>query len=254
MNAQYATSMSNNAFIASNFLVPGGRSSNLQQTKSSRSPVSQKHGSFVGRVQGVKETESIFDEVNGSFALDNGPDPNQMEFDNAEEKLQNLAIQLGESCLTNDLACLMSQKRDLELVESARKIVRKPDLRRQWTVSPGVQRSFSLRNTLTEVPRFSADPDGAIKIQNVKTASDIQGQKTSLVQRANQILCKDKLQSQQNQCIRYRVVLLNILEKLVSLYSNEESRFLRQPISLLSCYLESNYFREHRDNKLVKEL
>ena len=88
----------------------------------------------------------------------------------------------------------------------------------------------------------------------MKTASDIQGQKTSLVQRANQILYKDKLQNQQNQCIRYRVVLLNILEKLVSLYSNEESRFLRQPISLLSCYLESNYFREHRDNKLVKEL
>ena len=132
LNAQYATSVSNNAFIATNFLVPGGRSSNLQQTKSSRSPVSNKAGSFVNRQpgQGVKETESIFDEVNGSFILDNGVDNNQMEFDNAEEKLYNLAVQLGESCLTNDLACLMSQKRDLELVESARKIVRKPDLRR----------------------------------------------------------------------------------------------------------------------------
>ena len=89
-----------------------------------------KRGSFVNRNQNVKETESMFEDVNGSFALDNAADPNQMEFDNAEEKLQNLAIQLGESCLTNDLAFLMSQKRDLELVESARKIVKKPELRR----------------------------------------------------------------------------------------------------------------------------
>ena len=92
MNSQYATSVSNNAFIASNFLMPGGRQSNLGHTKSSRSPASMKRGSFANRNQNVKETESIFDEVNGSFALDNCADPNQMEFDNAEEKLQNLAI------------------------------------------------------------------------------------------------------------------------------------------------------------------
>ena len=51
-----------------------------------------KRGSFAGRNQNIKETESIFDDVNGSFALDNCADPNQIEFDNAEEKLQNLAI------------------------------------------------------------------------------------------------------------------------------------------------------------------
>ena len=66
-----------------------------------------KRGSFANRNQNIKETESIFDDVNGSFALENCADPNQIEFDNAEEKLQNLAIQLGESCLTNDLAFLM---------------------------------------------------------------------------------------------------------------------------------------------------
>ena len=137
--------------------MPAGRSSNLGHTKSSRSPASMKRGSFVNRNQNVKETESMFEDVNGSFALDNAADPNQMEFDNAEEKLQNLAIQLGESCLTNDLAFLMSQKRDLELVESARKIVKKPELRRQWTVSPGVQRSLSLQNALADMPRFTSE-------------------------------------------------------------------------------------------------
>lgn len=70
-------------------------------------------------------TESMFDDVNGSFAIDGAGDANPLQFINAEEKLQNLAIQLGESCLTHDLAALMSQKRDLELVESARKIVQK---------------------------------------------------------------------------------------------------------------------------------
>lgn len=34
-----------------------------------------------------------------------------------------LADQLGESCLTNDLAALMGQKRDFELAETARKSV-----------------------------------------------------------------------------------------------------------------------------------
>lgn len=44
----------------------------------------------------------------------------------AEDKLKILAIQIGESCLTNDLAALMSQKRDIDLADSARKIVRRP--------------------------------------------------------------------------------------------------------------------------------
>jgi len=69
-----------------------------------------------------KESESIYDEVNGSFVLENAQDNNCMIYDNAQEKLQTLAIQLGESCLTNDLAALMGQKRDFELVQSARKI------------------------------------------------------------------------------------------------------------------------------------
>ena len=127
MNAQQATSISNNAFIANNFLMPAiqSRQSQLQHTRSSRSPVSGNARNNDNKLAGVRETESMFDDVNGSFALENVQDANPLEFINAEEKLQNLAIQLGESCLTHDLAALMSQKRDLELVESARKIVQK---------------------------------------------------------------------------------------------------------------------------------
>lgn len=73
---------------------------------------------------------SLYEDVNGSFIDDLGLDAAGQTvlgnggfiFENAEEKLRVLAIQLGEACLTNDLAALISQKRDIELVKSARKI------------------------------------------------------------------------------------------------------------------------------------
>ncbi len=70
---------------------------------------------------------SVYDEMNGSFIDEFGlQDAGQTAldnflFENAEEKLRQLAVQLGEACLTNDLAALISQKRDIELVKSARK-------------------------------------------------------------------------------------------------------------------------------------
>ena len=100
MNAQQATSKSNNAFIANNFLMPvASRHSqnHIQQTRSSRSPVSinarqgEKGANAAAGGQAVngmiRETESMFDDVNGSFALENAHDANPHEFINAEEKL-----------------------------------------------------------------------------------------------------------------------------------------------------------------------
>ena len=37
-------------------------------------------------------------------------------------------------------------------------------------------------------------------------------------------------------------------------FNNEEARFLRQPVTLLCNYLESQYFREQRDKKQMREL
>lgn len=114
-------------------------SSNPHNQTSCRSP---------GTNDDKKERESTFNDVNGSF---DGQETNILpELDNAEQKLANLAAQLGESCLTNDLAALMSQKRDLELVESARKIVQKPHLTRQWTIAQNLEkkRSISSNNTV----------------------------------------------------------------------------------------------------------
>lgn len=57
----------------------------------------------------VAESEqniSIYDDPNGSFVADEFQ--GGLVYDNAEEKLKALAIQLGESCLTSDLAALMS--------------------------------------------------------------------------------------------------------------------------------------------------
>jgi hypothetical protein len=52
-----------------------------------------------------------------------------------------LAIQLGESCLTNDLAALVSQKREIDLAMTARKVVHKPDYIN--TMATTVKRSVS---------------------------------------------------------------------------------------------------------------
>lgn len=42
---------------------------------------------------------------------------------------------------------------------------------------------------------------------------------------------------------------MNIAETLLLAVSNEEARFVRQPINLLTSYLESAYFREQREKK-----
>ena len=77
-------------------------------------------------------------------------------------------------------------------------------------------------------------------------------QKNCLVQKATEILNKDMMQDRQNQRIRYRVVLMNILENLLMDVNNEQARFLRQPVGLLSSYLESAYFRATRDKKQIR--
>lgn len=76
------------------------RHSHLQNTRTSRSPVSPNARNNTSGInptdkqptQNVRETESIFDDVNGSFAFENVENANPLEFINAEEKLQNLAI------------------------------------------------------------------------------------------------------------------------------------------------------------------
>ena len=47
---------------------------------------------------------------------------------------------------------------------------------------------------------------------------------------------------------------MNIAETLLLAVSNEEARFLRHPISLLTSYLESAYFREQREKKQIQKL
>ena len=73
---------------------------------------------------------SNYEDVNGSFILDEGnmgDGQTGLIYENATEKLRAIAIQLGEACLTNDLAALISQKRDRELAESARKVASSPN-------------------------------------------------------------------------------------------------------------------------------
>lgn len=53
---------------------------------------------------------------------------------------------------------------------------------------------------------------------------------------------------------RLRVVLLNAIEMMLSDYTNDEARFLKQPIALFNCYFSSSYFRRKRAKKQIKML
>lgn len=69
----------------------------------------------------------------------------------AEVYLKQLALQLGESCLTNDLASLVSQKREFDLAITARKVVHKPEYIKQMSMVANMKRSNSqtVRNSPT---------------------------------------------------------------------------------------------------------
>ena len=53
---------------------------------------------------------------------------------------------------------------------------------------------------------------------------------------------------------RLRVVLLNVIDILLSEYTNDEARFLKQPIALFNCYFLSSEFRHKRSDKQIKAL
>jgi hypothetical protein len=130
-------------------------------------------------------------------------DPNIYE--SAEDKLATLAVQLGESCLTNDLAALMNQKRDFELVESARKGKRP----QRPSLVNNKPKTVIFEPNSTEVP---------FKKQ------------------------------------RLRLVLLNAISALLTVYPNEEARFLKQPTILFNCYFTSSQFRKIRAKQRIVEL
>ena len=51
-----------------------------------------------------------------------------------------------------------------------------------------------------------------------------------------------------------RTVMLNILSKLICMYTIDEARFLRQPVNLLTFYLGSEYHRDQRQLLKIREL
>ena len=115
----------------------------------------------------------------------------------------------------------MSQKRDLELAESARKIVLKPR---------------KTQNNYDQITRSKSNDD-AFRLIKVKLESE--PKQTCEVQKRT---------------IKTRTSLLNVIDILLSEYTNDEARFLKQPIALLNCYFSSTQFREKRKRKQIKDL
>jgi hypothetical protein len=144
-------------------------------------------------------------------------------FENAEEKLKQLAIQLGEACLTNDLAALISQKRDLQMVKTARK----------GAVSSGAGGKRSA----------SVNYYGGKKVEE-----------EGMMRRVNMGSFVSQGESKEHNClqIQARLLLLNLAYKLLKRYDVNESRFLKQPISSLNSYLSSKRFKQIIKQKMIQ--
>lgn len=116
----------------------------------------------------------------------------------------------------------MSQKRDFELAESARKTVLKP---KGSFLGLDIKRSVSLDDNM----RFNR----------------LVSMQSQLIGTSDEVSCRKK---------RLRVVLLNAIDILLSDHTNDEARFLKQPIALFNCYFTSTYFRRKRLKQQLKSL
>eukprot|EP00347_Sterkiella_histriomuscorum_P005241 403357349 len=203
--------------------------------------------------QQINESEdhniSIYDEINGSFVDDLGDGQNGYIYDNAEEKLRQLAMQLGESCLTNDLAALISQKRDIELVKSARKTATNPRFQ-----GINKSRTMSLKPLVRSIS-VSYTAENIFKHKNsIKDLGDIMNQVTNLQNQRLIDLKNQRIQETKAINQRARVVALNLAYQLLKKYDIEEARFLKHPIQALNSFIGSDNFHDKKHLKQILEL
>ena len=186
---------------------------------------------------------SLYEDVNGSFIDDLGLDAAGQTvlggggfiFENAEEKLRVLAIQLGEACLTNDLAALISQKRDIELVKSARKTGNQNGRGSKTTKTAPLklgQRSVSV--SYNYEPFFGSSEiksDAVLRLDTKDSQTPAEEEKTLQMRTLPH---------------KSRLLVLNLIYQLLMLYDNSESRFLKHPISSLNAYIGSKLFKQSK--------
>jgi len=94
--------------------TPSEHRSQFNSTKQPRSPY-EAHPRLFNHPSQPDQSELGMQSQDGSFVGDLG------EQEDYSQKLDELALQLGEASVANDMAALVSQKRDIELERQARK-------------------------------------------------------------------------------------------------------------------------------------
>lgn len=152
------------------------------------------NGSFIDDIGLAEGGHTILD-GNGGFM-----------FENAEEKLRQLAIQLGEACLTNDLAALISQKRDIELVKSARKSVHSGIGSRTTKAANSKYAQRSISVSYNYEPFFN----------RAETKYDMQ----SRIETEESMIAQNSMQIVQTIAMKTRLAILNLAYSLLKQYDS----------------------------------
>mmetsp|Transcript_10661 Transcript_10661/g.20673 ORF Transcript_10661/g.20673 Transcript_10661/m.20673 type:complete len:1973 (-) Transcript_10661:893-6811(-) len=148
---------------------------------------------------------------------------NLNDYMTANEKLKQLATELGEACLTADLTALIAHKRDNELEKVAKA-----------TVIPSAKLPV-----VKDVKRDDKSPD---RPRSHSTTSLTNPMVRKQIAHGNMQALSEKKPKRRG---HIRVVQVNLLEALFKLYDPVELQYVRSPINILFSHLLSKEFSCH---------
>ena len=176
----------------------------------------------------IHNASAAFD-FDQSFVVEDTTNP--QDYMTPSEKLRNLAIQIGEACLTADLTALIAQKRDNELEQVAKKTlfpVAKLDMKRgkPKELEPlNVRgRSHSLTSLISQDLRKEIDKENM------------------------QIITKKK--EKNSKTLKLRATLLTLVSRLLHMYKIEDIQTVRSPINTLFAHVTSQEYLSERSVKV----
>jgi hypothetical protein len=174
-----------------------------------------------------KETPKPFNtqafDFDTSFIVEENTNP--VDYLTAHEKLRNLAIQLGEACLTADLTGLMAQKRDHDLEREAK-----------LSAFPGKQKLEAKKDKIEkEVPK----PKPIARPRSHSLTSLTSPKVRTKIENEN---LPDIGHKNSTQIYKLRTAMLTLLHHLLQLYEPNELQFVRSPVNTLFGHMLSSDF------------
>ena len=172
----------------------------------------------------IHNASAAFD-FDQSFVVEDTTNP--QDYMTPSEKLRNLAIQIGEACLTADLTALIAQKRDSELEQVAKKTlfpVANLDIKRG---KPKELEPLNIRgrsHSLTSL--ISQDLRKEIDKENMQIISKK----------------KEKIST----TFKLRATLLTLVNRLLHMYEIEELQTVRSPLNTLFAHVTSQEYTSER--------